>query len=161
MTFADQISEAFPFTSIPQMVSDPSRPLISDRQDADHVATRSREDVDWWFLQKHADALYAMTREAFRYYLPRFIMLSMEPTEITPLFVSPIFQMLDPGPDATYWSDQFKDMWVGMSADQYDAIKAWIRFLASVETDEDEQAILARCFNTLELLSRISSESAG
>jgi hypothetical protein len=83
--------------------------------------------------KEHADALYAMTPLAFRYYLPRFMVLAMDKHDIDPLFVSPIIQMLDPGPDESYWSERFKELWVGMVADEYEAVKAWLVFVASTD----------------------------
>lgn len=154
MSIVDQIYVAFRCRSRPDATADTSRPLISDRLDAEHVGRHPREDLDWAFLQEHADALYAMTPESFRYYLPQFMVLSMRQSDVTPLFVSPIFQMLDAGPDETYWSDRFKLLWAGMTSDEYDAIKAWLIFMASTDGAWGDDVVLGRAFDTVDLLAR-------
>ncbi|QWT22431.1 hypothetical protein KPL74_10635 [Bacillus sp. NP157] len=154
MNLAHQITEAFATRQMPEWVADTSRPRISDREDAESLNHFSRERLDWPLLQKHADALYAMTPAAFRYYLPRFMVIAMERSDITPLFISPILQMLDSGPDETYWSDCFRDFWLGMTIAEYDAVKGWLVFMASSDDFGLDDVVLARCFDTLDLLSR-------
>lgn len=97
-----------------------------------------------------------MTPEAFRYYLPEFMILGMVASETSPLFISPIFQMLDPGPDTTFWSDAFRRYWVGMNSDEYDAIKAWTVFLASSNAGWVDDVVLSRDFDTLVRLEESS-----
>lgn len=154
MSIVDQIYAAFKCRNRPSVICDVSRPLISDRQDAEQVGRRLRQDLDWAFLQEHADALYAMTPGSFRYYIPQFMVLAMYRSRVTPLFVSPIFQMLDAGPDETYWSDRFKLLWVGMTSEEYEAIKAWLIFMASTDGAWDDDLVLARAFDTVDLLSQ-------
>ncbi|MBB3229181.1 hypothetical protein FHW69_003840 [Luteibacter sp. Sphag1AF] len=154
MNLSHQINEAFATRQMPELVADTSRPHISDREDAESVSHLSREKLDWSLLQKHADALYAMTPAAFRYYLPRFMVVAMEPSDITPLFVSPILQMLDAGPDESYWSDRFRHFWLGMTVAEYEAVKAWLVFMASSDDFGLDDIVLARCFDTVDLLCR-------
>ena len=154
MSIVDQIYAAFKCRSRPNAIADASRPLISDRLDAEQVGRHLRQDLDWTFLQEHADALYAMTPDSFRYYLPQFMVLSMRQGDVTPLFVAPIFQMLDAGLDETYWSDRFKLLWSGMTSDEYEAIKAWLIFMASTDGAWEDDVVLGRAFDTIDLLTR-------
>lgn len=157
MSLSDKINAAFESRQRPNDVADISRPAITDRQDAECLSCRAREELDWSLLQDHADALYAMTPLAFRYYLPQFMVLAMDRRDVTPLFVSPILQMLDAGPDETYWSERFKQFWVGMTAHEYEAIKAWLIFMASSDDTGQDQIVLARAFDTIDLLSHGAS----
>jgi hypothetical protein len=157
MSLADKIYAAFKANHRQDPAADASRPFISDRQDAESIGSLSREDLEWGALQKHADALYAMTPVAFRYYLPQFMVRAMEQHGVTPLFVLPVLQMLDAGPDEFYWSDRFKELWVGMTVGEYEAIKAWLVFMASSEHLGQDQAMLARAFDTVDLLSRATT----
>ena len=154
----DQIRSAFAWRPRPQVVADRSRPPITDRQDAGRLEQRAREELEWWFLQRNADALYAMTPDAFRYYLPEFMVLGIVKSDVSPLFISPIFQMLDPGPDATFWSDSFRLHWVGMTADEYEALKAWVIAIASDNPGWVDDAVLCRAFDTLTCLSELQHE---
>jgi hypothetical protein len=154
MTVPDEIYEAFAARLRPVAVADTSRPLISDRQDAESLSSLPRERLDWPLLQKHADALYGMTPAAFRYYLPQFMVVAMEPHRITPLFVSPILQMLDAGPDESYWSDRFKELWLGMTQVEYEAVKAWLLAMASSKDIGLDEIVVARSFDTVGLLCR-------
>jgi hypothetical protein len=151
-----KIREAFAWRTRPEIVADRSRSPVTDRQDAERLERHSGEELDWWFLQQNADALYAMTPEAFRYYLPEFMILGMAASEASPLFISPIFQMLDPGPDTTFWSDAFRRNWVGMNSDEYDALKAWAVFLASSNAGWVDDVVLSRDFDTLVRLAESS-----
>lgn len=145
----EQIRKAFAWRSRPEIVADRLRP----RQDAERLEERSREELDWWFLQRNSDSLYAMTPEAFRYYLPEFMILGMERSDVSPLFISPVFQMLDPGPDTSYWSDAFVRNWVGMSRNEFDALKAWTIFISSNDVGRQDEFVLSRAFDTLVRLS--------
>ena len=157
MNLTHQIYEAFAARQRPKVVADTSRPNITDREDAESLSRFSREQLDWALLQKHADALYAMTPEAFIYYLPQFMVVAMERRDITPLFVSPILQMLDAGPDESYWSDQFRHFWLRMTVDECEAVKAWLIFMASSDDFGLDDLVLARSFDTVDLLCRVGN----
>ena len=154
----DQIRKAFAGRPRPHVVTDRSRPPITDRQDAERLEERGRDDLDWWFLQRNADALYAMTPDAFRYYLPEFMVLGIAKSSVSPLFISPVFQMLDPGPDARFWSDSFRRHWAGMTTDEYEAVKAWVVTMASDNPGWVDDVVLSRAFDTLICLSEFQHE---
>ncbi|UPG91331.1 hypothetical protein L2Y96_06040 [Luteibacter aegosomaticola] len=149
----DQINAAFGEAEPPAIVVDTSRPPITDRQDAEAISQRPRAELDWAFLQGHADALYAMTPAGFKYYLPRYLVLAVAPGAVTPLFVSPIIQMLSPGPDESYWDQRFRDFWSGLRKLEYDAIKAWIVYMAESGITGCDSFELGRAFDTVALLS--------
>jgi hypothetical protein len=82
MNLADRIIAAFKSMQRSSVAADTSRPLITDRQDAERMGDRRREDLDWLLLREHADALYAMTPLALRYYLQWSIVLAMDKHDI-------------------------------------------------------------------------------
>jgi hypothetical protein len=130
----------------------PDREAHGDEGDALAVEAVDRDKLDGWFLQKHHDALYHMAPHAFRYYLPAFLILAVEASDITPLFVSPVIQMLDPGPDESFWSDGFKGKWLSLTVDELDAVKAWLVHLASTNSGDWDDVALARSFDTVDRL---------
>lgn len=155
----NQITAAFASRPRPAIVAETIRPDITDREDAERVGVYPREFLDWSFLQQHADALYAMTGEAFRYYLPMFLILSLQNRQVTPLFATPVIMMLSPGPDRSYWDARFKDLWLAMTAAEYDAVRAWLMAVAETDGLGFDSVELGRAFDTISLLETSGGDS--
>jgi hypothetical protein len=149
-----KICAAFDHRPLPAVAADDTRPFITDRQEAARLNGKYREELDWHFLQKNSDALYAMTPEAFRYYLPKFLVLALQGGDTSPLFISPVVMMLDPGPDETYWDVDFRRKWLGMTAAEYCAVAEWVVYMASNNRGDWDDIALARAFDTVQRLSQ-------
>lgn len=149
-----KICAAFDHRPLPAVAADDTRPFLTDRQEATRLNGKSREELDWHFLQKNSDALYAMTPQAFRYYLPKFLVIALQDGDVSPLFISPVFMMLDPGPDETYWNVDFRQKWLGMTLGEYDAVAEWLVRMASINDGDWDDVVLARAFDTVQRLSQ-------
>ena len=60
--------------------------------------------------------------------------------------------VLDRSPVPDYWDDFFLPRWHLLSADEIDAVAAWVRWLAIVQPDQVYGNVLERVQDTLSLL---------
>jgi hypothetical protein len=153
MTVSANIEQAFSSRVRPDAVVRPDHPDTSEYQEAENFSGIDWRLLDKEFLQNNSDALFAMTPEAFRYYLPAFLVSGILSTEPRPLFVDTIVSMLDRSPDMDQWDDFFLQRWARLKVAEYQALMQWILALSEEASGTLMKDSLNRSFDTLHLLS--------
>jgi hypothetical protein len=111
--------------------------------------------LDWQtleedFLSKNSDALFALSAEAFRYFLPAFMLAGLNNDKQPLLIIDTLLGMLERGPNPELWDQFFMDRWGAFSTEEYQAIREWLLVL-SVRKLYDAEAV-DRAFDTIEIL---------
>ena len=109
-------------------------------------------------LEKHFDAIFWFTPEAFCYYLPGIFTAGIKENKPWLIVNHSLVNMLDRSPDPGSWDDFFVARWSQLTARECEATQAWILWLSSCEDDTYPQGSLARAFDTLELLRERATE---
>jgi hypothetical protein len=146
------IEEAFNHRRMPTLF------LLSEQ-----LAAHEREDVlAFWGkpwscvtgsqLEKHFDAIFLFTPEAFCYYLPGVFSAGIKENKPWLIVNHSVVNMLDRSPDPASWDDFFFARWSKLTARECEATQAWILWLSSCDDSSYSEVALTRAFDTLELL---------
>jgi hypothetical protein len=111
----------------------------------------------WWQitglqLEKHFDAIFWFTPEAFCYYLPGIFSAGIKEDRPWLIVNHSLVNMLDRSPDPTSWDEFFSIRWSKLTKSECEATQAWILWLSSCEESSYSEIALTRAFDTLELL---------
>lgn len=109
------------------------------------------EKLDVALIQEHYDAIFWLTPEAFCYFLPRLIELTIKENVTELLAVDAIISMLDRSPRKEYWDDFFLSRWALLTPTECESLQKWILWLL-VDGNCEGREKLDRAFDTLELL---------
>jgi len=105
-------------------------------------------------LEKHFDAIFWFSPEAFCYYLPGIFSAGIKENKPWLIVNHSLINMLDRSPDPGSWDDFFVARWPKLTASECEATQAWILWLSSCEDSSYGEIALARAFDTLELLKQ-------
>lgn len=130
---------------------------------SEQLAPHERDDVmSFWGkpwssvtgaqLEKHFDAIFWFTAEAFCYYLPGILSAGIREDNPSLLVNHSLVNMLDRSPDPSSWDDFFFARWSQLTERECEATQAWILWLSSCEGSCYSENALTRAFDTLELL---------
>lgn len=136
---------------------------------SEQLATHERMDVmSFWGqpwpsltgaqLEKHFEAVFWFTPEAFCYYLPGIFSTGIKENKPSLIVNGSLLNMLDRSADPLSWDDFFSARWPCLTSSECEATQAWILWLASVQSNLYSEASLDRALDTLELLRRRASE---
>jgi hypothetical protein len=103
-------------------------------------------------LEKHFEAIFWLTPEAFCYYLPGILSAGIHENKPWLIVNHSLVNMLDRSPDPTSWDDFFLARWPQLTSKECEATQAWILWLSSFEDGSYWEGSLSRAFDTLELL---------
>ena len=137
---------------MPRRVVSENAPHTSEYLEALNFHGLSWEVMDSDFLVKNSDALYAVTPEAFCYYLPAFLVHGFEHRQTPPIYVDAILGMLDRSPNPDLWDDSFRRRWTLLHIDECQVVEKWILALSECSEGAFDQLILDRAFDTVQLL---------
>jgi hypothetical protein len=104
-------------------------------------------------LEKHFEAIFWFSPEAFCYYLPGILTAGIKENKPGLIVNQSLINMLDRSPDPASWDEFFVARWPQLTAGECEAIQHWILWLSSIE-ERSADSSLARGFDTLELLKR-------
>jgi hypothetical protein len=151
MTLHHQIEKAFAARSIPTKLVEIKTPVTPEQIDAlwfrgQDWRVITREDWD-----SHRDAIYAFTPEAFAYYLPSIICLSIELPQKWFFPVDSLLRILDCSPVVEYWDSFIATRLIGLKKEEYEILKEWILWLSEYPPTGLE-VDFGRVFDTVNLL---------
>jgi hypothetical protein len=153
MNLDQQIDQAFGHRAKPKVVLTPNYPVASDAEDALWFSGRDWREITWEDWERHRDALYAFTPEAFGYYLPSILSLSSQRPDKWFWPADALLQVLDRSPIVEYWDAFLTTRLLGLQSAEYEALKGWLLSLSGQKDSGSEDA-LGRAFETVDLLQR-------
>lgn len=103
-------------------------------------------------LEKHFEAVFWFTPEAFCYYLPGIFTVGIKENKPWLIVNDSLVSMLDRSADPDSWDDFFLARWPQLTARECEATQAWILWLSSFEDGSRWEGALGRAFDTLDLL---------
>jgi hypothetical protein len=160
MTLSEQIVEAFAHRQMPTEVIDPKASQFdSDVEETLWFAGRHWQDVTFEDWEAHSCAIFFLSPEAFVYYLPSLLILSMQHPTRSLLSVDAMVGWLDRSPNTSGWNDHFTDRFIRLQSEEYAVIQEWLLFLseraphyaARVYAPGDT---FGRAYDTVELLRK-------
>lgn len=148
------IEEAFSHRPMPRLFLLSEQLAAHEHDDVMSFWGKPWSGVTGLQLEKHFDAIFWFTPEAFCYYLPGIFTAGI--TENKPWLIvnHSLVNMLDRSPDPVSWDDFFFARWSELTARECEATQAWILWLSSFEDGSYAESSLARAFDTLDLLRR-------
>ena len=151
MTFHHKIKQAFAERSIPTMLVEIKTPVTPEQNDALWFKGQNWEEITWEDWDIHRDAFYAFTPEAFAYYLPSIICISIEFPQKWFLPVDSLLHILDRSPVVEYWDNFIVTRLIGLKQKEYEMLKEWI-LLLSENPPAGLDVDFGRVFDTVDLL---------
>lgn len=103
-------------------------------------------------LEKHVEAVFWFTPEAFCYYLPGILSVSIRENKPWLVVNQSLVNMLNRSPDPESWDDFFSARWPRLTTMECEATQAWLLWLSSVDDGSFPENALGRAFDTLELV---------
>jgi len=145
-----QIASAFRHRQRPPMVTN----IVVDstlRDDAHHF-----EGMDWTQVRaddwiEYSDAFAGFSPEAFLYYLPSLLILSLEKSNLPLIAADSLVHSLDTSGDPEIWPKWFAERFEGLTSTEVRALRDWSSlYLTPGEPDEGSE--FARVQDTLTML---------
>lgn len=132
--------------------------VTTDEDDGLWFTNRKWTEITWEDWEKYYCALFTFAPEAFIYYLPSIISLSLQrPNEwLAP--VDSIIAMLDMSPDIASFNDFFYERFVGHRCEVYDLLEDWILVLAENNIYSIDK--LSRSIDVIKLLKSMLSDDS-
>jgi hypothetical protein len=146
-----QIEDAFRQRKRPTAVIAANELTTSEQAEAQWFEGRdwrSLTATDW---STHSDAFYAFTPDAFLYFLPSLLSVSVANPQTWLAPADSLIRMLDRSPAVENWDDFLLRRLVGLRDDEYDAISAWLLVRAEGGQGEVSESY-GRAFDTVALL---------
>jgi len=139
MKLAEVIEKAFAGREMPAKVTDSD---CTDLLDTDVVDTlwlsgRNWREITWDDWKEHNVALSFFNREALAYWLPSVLVLSLQrPDEYMSSagYLIRTFGSRCWAPSPVHWKAYFRERFVGLRTEEYEAIKEWLLFIIKHKT---------------------------
>ena len=144
-----EIATAFAHRQCPETVT---LTAIDDtlRADALFFANRDWRDITAEAWTEYSDAFYGLSPEAFLYFLPSILSISLDPSNVL-LVADALVTALDTSANPDIWSDWFSDRFKALTAGEIEVLKVWAAaFLNTVEKGEGSE--YRRVHDTLTML---------
>lgn len=107
--------------------------------------------------QKHFDAIYGFSPDAFCYYLPSIMIATLHAPSMGLISTDSVIGMLDRSNMPNSWDIFFTERWLHLTQDEYSVVAAWLLWLTE---HESWQAPINRAFDTINLLKTIKTHHA-
>jgi hypothetical protein len=123
-----EIEHAFSSRSKPAQVrlADEVIQLDSDVQDALWFSGRDWHELTWQCWQQHSSAIFFFDPEAFAYYLPSVLLLSVQNPRESLSAADSLINELDRSPDTDAWTEAFASRFLGLSPAELNVLKEWL-----------------------------------
>jgi hypothetical protein len=151
MSLIQQIEVAFESRARPREVTPRWHPDTSEYEEALRFKGQDWKALGATFLRKNSDALYALTPDAFCYYLPAFLIAGVGVGQDAIFLAGGIVGMLDRSPNPEFWDDFFLTRWCALKKPECLAIQEWLLSRSDDVTDRENDE-LSRAFDTVQLL---------
>jgi hypothetical protein len=128
MNLAEKIEEAFDSRPKPVQVGlgDEVLQLDSDVEEAQWFAGRDWRSITWEDWEKHPVAIRFFSKEAFAYFLPSVLVLSLHDPKNALDAARSVIRDLDRSPDPNEWDPRFKDRYLDFNVEVYELLKEWL-----------------------------------
>lgn len=149
MNLSEQITRAFAHRAKPSSTVHTDAAATCDVADAKWFVDRNYSSITWNDWIDHSSAFYTFHPLAFAYYLPSILLLSAaRPNEwFAP--ADSLLQILDRSPVVANWDNFLRTRLIGLTSDEYAAIKSWLLYLSSGSMYQEQ---IDRAFDTMDLL---------
>jgi hypothetical protein len=136
MSFSERVERAFALRKMPVELIGRFAPGLycSDEEDALWFAQRSWQDLtkeDWIH---HGDAVFRFTHEAFAYYIPSLLILSIEAPDHWLKAADAVVNLLESGSALENWGYSQKSGFIGFTCEEFAIIREWLVFFQNRET---------------------------
>jgi hypothetical protein len=165
MELSDKIRRAFASRPKPEEAVDVNNQIQmdSDVEEGMWFSGRNWQEITWKDWQAHSSAIYYFSKDAFAYYLPSVLLLSLRNPEESLNAADSILMSLDRSPSTEGWNDGFVDHFIGLRDEEYGVMKEWLLELCEYPTYQGYGTSqsgpgerLARAFETVVLLQQES-----
>jgi hypothetical protein len=146
------IEEAFNHRRMPMLFLASEQLAAHEREDVMAFWGKPWSGVTGLQLEKHFEAIFWFTPEAFCYYLPGIFSAGIKENKPWLIVYHSLVNMLDRSLDRDSWDDFFFARWSQLTARECEAAQAWLLWLSSCEDSSYSESSLARAFDTLEAL---------
>jgi hypothetical protein len=133
----------------PSVVVCAGHPNTHEYEEAKRFYGLNWQTLEEEFLSKNSDALFALSAEAFRYFLPAFMLAGLNNDKQPLLIIDTLLGMLERGPNPELWDQFFMDRWSAFSTEEYQAIREWLLVLSERKLYDAEA--VDRAFDTIEI----------
>lgn len=128
MTLIEKICQAFAGREMPERVSDHTY-IDCDVEDALWFAGKKWQEATWEDWKHHTSAMTFFNKQAFAYYLPSLLILTLQHPNESLLVVDSVLgtlDTLDRSPSKEGWNDLFIEHFVGLRNEEYEVLKEWL-----------------------------------
>lgn len=153
MSLLHRISHVFSARTIPNIVVEKTHAVTTEQNDLNWFVNRDWKSITWDDWEKHRDAIYAFSPEAFSYYLPSILSLSITRPGIWFFPADALLGLLDRSPTVEYWDTFLTTRLVGLQMDEYEILKEWLLLICEYRSSEYSESI-SRAFDTVNLLQK-------
>jgi hypothetical protein len=163
MPLRERIEKAFAHRPRPVEVVKVTSPyeIDSDVKQALWFRDHDWHDITWQDWQQRRVAILFLSNEAFAYFLPSVLLLSLQnPNEALGAAESLIWE-LDRSPSKEGWSNGFESRFLQLRSEEFDVLKQWLLELCEFPpykgwdlASSGPGEIFGRAFDTLDLLQK-------
>lgn len=151
----DLISNAFSNRAPPLLLTDSMQ--LTDHEYAEVISFQglSWQNVTFAQVERYPDVVFWFSPEAFCYYLPGILVAGLRENRWDTNAYDSLIDCLDRSPEPDYWDDFFLPRWPSLSAEEIDAVAAWVRWMTIVQPDDIHGNVYERVQDTLTLLKDV------
>lgn len=153
MNILKKIDLAFTSRIKPEKVVLHESPITDEYKDASFFQEKSSDDIDCDFLEKHCDAIFGMSPEAFLYFLPGIYKAIFREQRPEIRVCASLINMLDRSNIPSSWDTFFINRWAALTPEECDASQEWILWLTNFEDLFVYGNELTRAYDTLSVIS--------
>lgn len=144
--------EAFQWRIRPIVISDSIHLSKYELDDLLFITSFDWNEITGELWEKYFDVISWFSPDAFCYYLPSIIKVSIEESQPNLIVVESIVYMLDRNPEPEWWDEFFLKRWTLFTIQECKAIQEWIFWLSSFNKSNHDDDSLERALETIELL---------
>lgn len=128
MTLTEKIHQAFAHRQKPAEVVDMTdrAQIDSDVEETLWFAERDWQDITWKDWEEHSVATSFFSKDAFAYYLPSVLLVSLKDPNSVLMAAESVIWDLDRTPSTEGWDDLFIEHFLGLRFDEYEVMKEWL-----------------------------------
>jgi hypothetical protein len=153
MNLNQKIEHAFAERKRPEKLINHHATVTPEQEDALWFTGRDWRAVSREEWDGHWDAFFTFTPEAFAYYLPSILTLTVQSPAPDFLPADALLKILDRSPAVESWDDFLITRLGGLRPAECEVLKEWTLYLASNESWASQYS-LGRAFDTAELLQK-------
>jgi hypothetical protein len=157
MNLISKIERAFAERKPPVQVVNDGHPPTEIYADAMAFHGKTWLDLTVQDLEKHSDAVYGFTPQAFCYYLPGIFLTGLRENRPDLLVNHALIVTLDRGNAPLSWDDFFSVRWPTLNVNECAASQEWILWLADANPPVASDTSLSRAYDTLAIIGNKDS----